>query len=93
VRYNAAANVIMLDGQGHTATHAMVIARLLLPRQSDTNVPVQYEDMGIYNFIVPLRNLDTYELLPGIRTGDIGPKIGFNNMDNVRRRNFSENAM
>ena len=50
----------------------MVFARLL----------VDGKDHGVHNFIVPLRDAATHELLPGVHTGDIGPKIGYNTMDN-----------
>lgn len=58
---------------GRTANHAMVIARLI-----DGNG----NDKGIHNFLVPLRDMHSHKLLPGVTTGDIGPKIGYNNMDN-----------
>lgn len=58
---------------GKTANHAMVIARLI----DGSGV-----DHGIHNFLVPLRSMDDHTLLPGVETGDIGPKIGYNNMDN-----------
>ena len=52
---------------GCTANYAMVYARLL----------IDGKDYGVHNFLVPLRDQDTHELLPGVRTGDIGPKIGY----------------
>jgi len=58
---------------GRTANHAMVIARLI----DGTGV-----DRGVHNFLVPLRSLNDHKLLPGVTTGDIGPKIGYNTMDN-----------
>ncbi|KAL9184606.1 hypothetical protein ACHAXT_012576 [Thalassiosira profunda] len=58
---------------GKTANHAMVIAQL---------IDGEGVNRGIHNFIVPLRDMNTHELLPGVETGDIGPKIGYNNMDN-----------
>lgn len=58
---------------GRTANHAIVIARLI-----DGNG----KDCGIHNFIVPLRSMIDHKLLPGVTTGDIGPKIGYNTMDN-----------
>jgi len=57
---------------GRTANTAMVIARLI------TNGT----DQGIHNFLVPIRDRSTHETLPGVTVGDIGPKLGFNNMDN-----------
>eukprot|EP00526_Cylindrotheca_closterium_P007588 CAMPEP_0113633118 /NCGR_PEP_ID=MMETSP0017_2-20120614/17227_1 /TAXON_ID=2856 /ORGANISM="Cylindrotheca closterium" /LENGTH=683 /DNA_ID=CAMNT_0000543727 /DNA_START=66 /DNA_END=2117 /DNA_ORIENTATION=+ /assembly_acc=CAM_ASM_000147 len=58
---------------GRTANHAIVIARL---------IDGEGVDRGIHNFIVPLRSMEDHSLLPGVKTGDIGPKIGYNNMDN-----------
>jgi acyl-CoA oxidase len=58
---------------GRTANHAMVIARLI---DSDG------VDRGVHNFLVPLRSMKDHALLPGVTTGDIGPKIGYNTMDN-----------
>ena len=58
---------------GRTANHAMVIARL---------IDGDGIDHGIHNFLVPLRSMKDHKLLPGVTTGDIGPKIGYNNMDN-----------
>jgi len=58
---------------GKTANHAMVIARL---------IDGSGRDRGIHNFVVPLRSMEDHTLLPGVDTGDIGPKIGYNNMDN-----------
>ncbi|CAN0306441.1 unnamed protein product, partial [Hapterophycus canaliculatus] len=56
---------------GRTANHAMVIAQLVIDGKQH----------GIHNFIVPIRG-DDHCPLPGVRVGDIGPKIGFNTMDN-----------
>lgn len=51
----------------------MVIARLRLP---DPSSPGGYKDLGIHNFVVPLRDMETHALLPGVVTRDVGPKIG-----------------
>jgi acyl-CoA oxidase len=59
-------------GLGKTATHAVVYARLLLKGR----------DMGLHAFIVELRDPATHRSLPGIELGDIGPKLGFNTVDN-----------
>ncbi|XP_060077957.1 peroxisomal acyl-coenzyme A oxidase 1-like [Ylistrum balloti] len=37
---------------------------------------------GIHTFVLPLRDIDTHESLPGIEVGDIGPKFGFKENDN-----------
>eukprot|EP00537_Pseudo-nitzschia_pungens_P008557 CAMPEP_0172370282 /NCGR_PEP_ID=MMETSP1060-20121228/36906_1 /TAXON_ID=37318 /ORGANISM="Pseudo-nitzschia pungens, Strain cf. cingulata" /LENGTH=713 /DNA_ID=CAMNT_0013095487 /DNA_START=472 /DNA_END=2613 /DNA_ORIENTATION=- len=58
---------------GKTANHAMVIAQL---------IDGKGKRHGIHNFLVPLRSMEDHTLLPGVKTGDIGPKIGYNNMDN-----------
>eukprot|EP00439_Symbiodinium_sp_Y106_P012338 s4581_g1.t2 len=55
-----------------TANHAVVYARLI----------VAGKDLGIHNFMVQIRDLQTHEPLPGVQVGDIGPKIGYNNQDN-----------
>tara|TARA_B110001452_G_scaffold102390_1_gene84965 strand:+ start:2184 stop:3212 length:1029 start_codon:yes stop_codon:yes gene_type:complete len=59
-------------GLGLTANHAMVFARLI----------VDGVDHGVHNFIVQIRDLLTHEPMPGVRLGDIGPKIGYNTVDN-----------
>jgi hypothetical protein len=58
---------------GRTANHAMVIAQLIDGKGTRR---------GIHNFLVPLRSMTDHQLLKGVTTGDIGPKIGYNNMDN-----------
>lgn len=58
---------------GRTANHAMVMARL---------IDGDGVDRGVHNFLVQLRHYDTHKLLPGVTTGDIGPKIGYNTMGN-----------
>lgn len=58
---------------GRNANHAMVIARL---------IDGDGVDRGMHNFLVPLRSMADHTLLPGVETGDLGPKIGYNNMDN-----------
>jgi len=58
---------------GRTSNHAMVIARL---------IDGEGIDRGMHNFLVQTRSLDDHSLMPGVVCGDIGPKIGYNNMDN-----------
>ncbi|THU89410.1 peroxisomal oxidase [Dendrothele bispora CBS 962.96] len=50
---------------GKTATHGVVQAKLILPGG---------RDMGPHLFLVQLRSLEDHKLLPGITTGDVGPK-------------------
>jgi len=40
------------------------------------------KDYGPHAFMVQLRDVKTYDLLAGIETGDIGPKMGFNGVNN-----------
>lgn len=54
------------------ANHAIVMARLIS----------NGKDFGPHPFIVQIRDLKTHEPLPGITVGDIGPKFGFNTVDN-----------
>ncbi|TMW65698.1 hypothetical protein Poli38472_008340 [Pythium oligandrum] len=59
-------------GLGKTATHAIVHARLFLDGKN----------VGIQAFLVQLRSLENHQPLAGIEVGDIGPKVGFNAVDN-----------
>jgi acyl-CoA oxidase len=59
-------------GLGKTANHAIVHARLF----------IDGKDRGVQAFIVQLRSLKDHTPLPGIEIGDIGPKVGFNPIDN-----------
>ncbi|KAK3120489.1 hypothetical protein QOZ80_9AG0688550 [Eleusine coracana subsp. coracana] len=67
---------------GNAAVHgkyATVFARLILPLQGKAGTPA---DMGIHAFIVPIRDLETHAVLPGIEINDCGHKIGLNGVDN-----------
>ncbi|XP_042535804.1 peroxisomal acyl-coenzyme A oxidase 2 [Dipodomys spectabilis] len=57
---------------GRTATHALVLAQLICSGARQ----------GMHGFIVPIRSLQDHSPLPGITTGDIGPKMGINQVDN-----------
>ncbi|XP_070595973.1 peroxisomal acyl-coenzyme A oxidase 1 isoform X3 [Erythrolamprus reginae] len=59
-------------GLGKTSNYAIVLAQLYTQNKSH----------GLHAFIVPLRQLGTHEPLPGITIGDIGPKFGYDEMDN-----------
>ncbi|KAH7463958.1 Peroxisomal acyl-coenzyme A oxidase 1 [Phytophthora ramorum] len=59
-------------GLGKTATHAVVHAQLR----------IDSEQKGVQAFIVPLRSLKDHKPLSGVEVGDIGPKVGFNSLDN-----------
>lgn len=57
---------------GRHSSHAIVFARLL----------VGENDYGVQPFHVQLRDLDTWKHLPGVETGDMGPKFGYASKDN-----------
>ncbi|XP_019732078.1 peroxisomal acyl-coenzyme A oxidase 1 isoform X1 [Hippocampus comes] len=59
-------------GLGKTSNHAIVLAQLY----------TQGSCHGLHAFIVPIRDMNTHKPLPGIVVGDIGPKFGFNEVDN-----------
>lgn len=59
-------------GLGKTATHVVLMARLF----------VRGKDYGPHAFIVQVRDLETHQPMPGVTLGDIGPKMGFNGVDN-----------
>ncbi|XP_008068290.1 peroxisomal acyl-coenzyme A oxidase 1 isoform X1 [Carlito syrichta] len=59
-------------GLGKTSNHAIVLAQLITKGKC----------YGLHAFIVPLREIGTHKPLPGITVGDIGPKFGYDEMDN-----------
>ncbi len=52
-------------GLGKTATHAIVLAKVVVKGKSCDVAP----------FFVQLRDMRTHALLPGVTTGDMGPKV------------------
>ena len=60
-----------------SSTHGAVFARLI----------IDGKDYGIHPFLVQLRG-ENHQPLPGIEVGDIGPKFGFNNIDNGIQKSF-----
>ena len=40
------------------------------------------DDYGIQPFIVQIRDRDTHKHMPGVKTGEIGPKFGYQAKDN-----------
>ncbi|KAI8084666.1 acyl-CoA dehydrogenase/oxidase C-terminal [Halteromyces radiatus] len=61
-----------IGGAAHSATHAAVFAQLI----------VKGKGYGTKIFVVPLRDPNTYNVLPGINIGDIGKKMGRDGIDN-----------
>ncbi|RZS09702.1 hypothetical protein BHM03_00040815 [Ensete ventricosum] len=67
---------------GNAAVHgkfATVFARLILPLQGKGG---DSADMGVHAFIVPIRDLNSHSVLPGIEIHDCGHKVGLNGVDN-----------
>ncbi|KAL5337418.1 hypothetical protein BJX70DRAFT_399722 [Aspergillus crustosus] len=64
---------------GRLATHAIVMAQLLIPEPGSSSL----KSHGPHPFIVQVRDMDTHQPLPGIVIGDIGPKYGYATMDNA----------
>lgn len=65
---------------GNAAVHgkfATVFAKLMLPHDSKV-----VSDMGVHAFIVPIRDMKTHQILPGIEIHDCGHKVGLNGVDN-----------
>lgn len=58
---------------GRTSNFAAVYARLILPGG---------QDLGAHPILVQIRSLKDHSPMPGCEIGDIGPKIGFNSIDN-----------
>jgi Acyl-CoA dehydrogenases len=58
---------------GKTATHATVFAQLITP---------DGVNHGLHAFVVPLRDVNTMHLYPGVLVGHMGEKIGLNGVDN-----------
>ena len=57
---------------GRTANYAVVMAQLI----------ISGKPYGPHPFVVQVRDLKTHEPLEGVHVGDIGPKFGYNTMDN-----------
>lgn len=57
---------------GRTANHAVVMAQLY----------IDGKNYGPHPFVVQIRDMKTHEPLEGVHVGDIGPKFGYNTMDN-----------
>ncbi|KAL0901881.1 hypothetical protein ABMA27_007036 [Loxostege sticticalis] len=59
-------------GLGQTANHCIVVAQLY----------TKGECYGVHPFIVQIRDSETHMPLPGIKVGEIGPKLGFQTANN-----------
>ncbi|CAB3240217.1 unnamed protein product [Arctia plantaginis] len=59
-------------GLAHTANHCIVVAQLYSKGQH----------YGVHPFFVQIRDIETHVPLPGIKVGEIGPKLGFQTANN-----------
>lgn len=59
-------------GLAKTSNHIVLMARLFMNGR----------DYGPHAFVMQIRDQKTHMPLPGIEVGDIGPKLGFNAVDN-----------
>ncbi|KAL0901878.1 hypothetical protein ABMA27_007033 [Loxostege sticticalis] len=59
-------------GLGTTVNHCITVAQLY----------INGKKYGIHPFIVQIRDLETHKPLPGIKVGEIGPKMGFATANN-----------
>lgn len=57
---------------GHSSNYAVVVAQLYSKGQNH----------GIHPFIVQLRDEETWQPMPGIKIGEIGPKLGLKSVNN-----------
>jgi acyl-CoA oxidase len=57
---------------GKSSNHCIVMAQLI----------IKGKNYGLQGFIVPIRDLKTHKPLPGVTVGDIGPKFGYEMIDN-----------
>ena len=61
-----------IGGAAESATHATVFANLI----------VKGKKYGVKPFVVQVRDPETFDLMPGVNIGDIGHKMGRNEIDN-----------
>jgi acyl-CoA oxidase len=61
-----------IGGAAQTANKAVVWAQLYIGERC----------YGVHAYVVPIRDLSTHKLLPGVLIGDCGPKNGLNGIDN-----------
>ena len=57
---------------GETATHTVALCQLV----------IEEKQKGLHWFVVPLRDLESRRVLPGVSVGDVGPKASRNAVDN-----------
>lgn len=63
---------------GRISNFALVFAQLIIPDENGG----ESNRYGVMPFILQIRDRDTHKHMPGIKTGDIGPKLGYSSKDN-----------
>ncbi|KAN0038452.1 hypothetical protein ACTA71_000630 [Dictyostelium dimigraforme] len=72
-----------IGGLGKLATHTIVFAQLLIPSSSSSSAQGgKLKNYGPHPFLLQVRSLEDHTPMKGIIVGDIGPKLGFNSIDN-----------
>jgi acyl-CoA oxidase len=61
---------------GRIANYAIVMAKLIIEDDGEKN------EYGVAPFLVQIRDLKTHKHMPGIKSGDMGPKFGYHGKDN-----------
>ena len=64
-------------GMGRVCNYSLILARVLIP-EDDGDV----NEYSLGMFLVQCRDLNTHKLMPGVKAGDIGNKMGYNCNDN-----------
>ena len=59
-------------GLGRSSNHAVVFAKCI----------VEGSSYGVLPFFVKIRDMDTHLPVRGVQLGDVGPKLGYTQMDN-----------
>lgn len=61
---------------GTMANFALVFAQLIIEDDGEKN------NYGVAPFLVQIRDRETHKHMPGVKTGDMGPKFGYHGKDN-----------
>lgn len=61
---------------GRFANYAIVFAQMVIENDGQKN------NYGVVPFLVQLRDVETHNYMPGVRCGDLGPKLGYIGKDN-----------
>jgi acyl-CoA oxidase len=62
---------------GRFANYALTFAQLIVPDEDGGS-----NNYGVCPFIINIRDVNTHKHMPGVKTGEMGPKFGYNSKDN-----------